>query len=180
MVALGSDVRAGVRFKKSLSLSQSPIYRAFQPLFPLLTFHKRFTPGLWKRCETSAPLRARRKCPRTSIYRDFQHWVWKWNVFFKKLFLPTISALRSLGRCHSPVPVPYEHLNSCRFLQLSRSKPRIHYGWCAIAIVPVPPYTAFDLFAGTKLRNNLLPGKEKAEKNILSANIARKLLNFKH
>jgi len=38
-----------VHFKKTLSLSQSPIYRAFQPLSPLLTFHKRFTPGL---CES--------------------------------------------------------------------------------------------------------------------------------
>ena len=44
-LARGADVRAGVLFKKMLSLSQSPIYRAFQPLFWLLTFHKRFTPG---------------------------------------------------------------------------------------------------------------------------------------
>ena len=49
MVARVGDVRAGVRFKKSPSLSQSPSYRAFQPLFPLLTFHKRFTHGL---CES--------------------------------------------------------------------------------------------------------------------------------
>ena len=76
-------MRAKVRFKKSLSLSQSPIYRAFQPLFPLLTFHKRFTPNLWKRCEMSAAPLARKKRPRTSIYRDFLHQLWKWKRFFE-------------------------------------------------------------------------------------------------
>ena len=39
-------------------------------------------PGLWKRCETSAPLRARRKHPRTFIYRGFQYQLWKWKQFF--------------------------------------------------------------------------------------------------
>ena len=57
MVARGCTVRAWIPFEKSLSLSQCLIYRAFQPLFPLLTFHKRFTlfvKAMWNVC---APLR---------------------------------------------------------------------------------------------------------------------------
>ena len=45
MFARRCTARVGV-FKKTLSLSQPPIYRAFQALFLLLTFHKRFTPYL--------------------------------------------------------------------------------------------------------------------------------------
>lgn len=119
--------RAWVLFKKSLSLSHSPIYRAFEPLSLLLTFHKRFTPGLWKRCETSAPLRARRKHPRTFIYRDFQHQLWKWKQFFEKCFLKkclhvprnTCKAFIDKGSrgCAVRMKVPL-----CHHLAITRSK----------------------------------------------------------
>ena len=83
MFARGCTARVSV-FKKTLSLSHSPIYRAFQALSPLLTFHKRFTPVLWKRCETSGALRARRNRLQTPIYRDFSDQRWKWKIIFKK------------------------------------------------------------------------------------------------
>ena len=56
--ARGCIVRAWIPFEKSLSLSQWLIYRAFQPLSPLLTFHKRFTlsvKAMWNVCAPSRP-----------------------------------------------------------------------------------------------------------------------------